>query len=256
LAAVKLGIPVAHVEAGLRSFNMSMPEEVNRIVTDRISRWLFAPTDAAVAHLMREGADGARVFLVGDVMYDVSLHHGKRVNPGEGAMSALGLVAGRYVLATIHRAENTNRKDRLSAIVDGLLELSRNLVVVWPIHPRTRAVLRDIGKLRSVEESLRLIDPLGYLEMVRLEKYAGVIATDSGGVQKEAFFHRVPCITLRDETEWVELIESGWNRLVPPISGRVICQSILSAVGRVGANVNPYGNGYAARRIVHELSRV
>lgn len=254
LAAVKLHVPVAHVEAGLRSFNMAMPEEVNRILTDRISRWLFTPTQAATDHLAAEGVTGERVVPVGDVMYDVALHHGARVDATGRVLQKLSLSASGYVLATVHRAENTDHPERLAAIVDGLEAVSRRLPVVWPLHPRTRGVLKAAGRLDRLEGTVKLIEPVGYLDMVQLEKHAAVIATDSGGVQKEAFFYRVPCVTLRDETEWTELLESGWNRLVPPLAASAISASVVSAVGSRGREVAPYGVGDAAGRIAERLS--
>lgn len=253
LAAAKLHIPVAHVEAGLRSFNMAMPEEVNRILTDRVSRWLFTPTAAASAHLQREGAAPQCVFEVGDVMYDVAMHHGTRVSAGGGVLAQLGLASGSYVLATVHRAENTDHPDRLLHIVDGLVTVAANMPVVWPLHPRTRGVLQRLGRLNALPPTVHLINPVGYLEMVQLEKHAAVIATDSGGVQKEAFFHQVPCVTLRDETEWVELVHAGWNQLVPPVSSAAVAQAVISAIGSKGLPIEPYGKGDAAQRIVNAL---
>lgn len=250
LAAAKLHIPVAHVEAGLRSFNMAMPEEVNRILTDRISRWLFTPTAAASAHLRREGVAEAQIKEVGDVMYDVALHHGSRVGEVGGVLGRLGLVPESYVLATVHRAENTDHELRLSAIVDGLQVVAQHMPVVWPLHPRTRGVLERMGLLDDLSPNVRLIDPVGYLDMVQLEKYAATIATDSGGVQKEAFFYRVPCVTLRDETEWVELVDAGWNRLVPPLNADAVQAAVLGSLGQRGLDVQPYGAGDAAQRIV------
>lgn len=256
LAAAKLHIPVAHVEAGLRSFNMQMPEEVNRILTDRISRWLFTPAAGAAEQLRREGFMPRQIITVGDVMLDVALHHGGRVQAGTGLMAQLGLADKRYVLATIHRAENTDHPERLSAIVEALCTTARHIPVVWPLHPRTRAVLQTAGQLERLErlaQNVQLIAPVGYLDMVQLEKYAAVIATDSGGVQKEAFFHQVPCVTLRDETEWSELVESGWNRLAPPVSPQAVSLAVLQAVGTQGADIRPYGDGDAAQRIVQHL---
>jgi len=254
LSAVKLCIPVAHVEAGLRSFNMSMPEEVNRILTDRIARWLFSPTTAASAHLRREGvvAD-AQIEEVGDVMYDVALHFGARVETSGRILEKLNLTPASYVLATVHRAENTDYDERLAAITDGLQTIARSMPVVWPMHPRTRAALERIGRLAGLSSNIRLIDPVGYLDMVQLEKFAAVIATDSGGVQKEAFFYRVPCVTLRDETEWVELVDSGWNRLVPPHSAEVVVCAIEAAIGSTGHLSELYGKGDASLRIVNTL---
>lgn len=253
LAAVKLHVPVAHVEAGLRSFNMAMPEEVNRILTDRISRWLFTPTDTAAAHLRREGVDAAAIVPVGDVMYDVALHHGRRVGPEGRVLGRLGLVPGSYVLATVHRAENTDHPARLAAVVDALRTVAERHPVVWPLHPRTRGVLQRDGRLATLGPRVHVIDPVGYLDMVQLEKHAAAIATDSGGVQKEAFFYRVPCVTLRDETEWVELVDAGWNRLAPPTDAAAVAAAVTAAIGRAGTDVQPYGAGDAADRIVARL---
>lgn len=254
LAAVKLHIPVAHVEAGLRSFNMAMPEEINRILTDRISRWLFTPTLDAKEQLLREGVDTQRIVPVGDVMYDVALHHGERAGARTGMLDALGLQGGDFVLATVHRAENTDNPSRLAAIVDGLATVTGRLPVVWPMHPRTRQILQRGGRLEALAGRLHAISPVGYLDMVLLERQAAVIATDSGGVQKEAFFHRVPCVTLRDETEWVELVRAGWNRLAPPTSAQSVSEAVLSAVGTSGEDVAPYGSGRAAAAIVERLA--
>lgn len=255
LAAAKLHIPVAHVEAGLRSFNMAMPEEINRILTDRISRWLFTPTVAAKQHLLREGFGQEQIYPVGDVMYDVALHHGQRVDADTGLMARLGLSPKNYVLATVHRAENTDHADRLGAIVDALIETANLLAVVWPLHPRTKAVLQQVGQLDRLASKVHLTEPLGYLDMVQLEKFAALIVTDSGGVQKEAFFYQVPCVTLRDETEWVELVEAGWNRLAPPVDTHLINKTIEAALGSRGSHVSPYGQGDAAIRIVNELEK-
>jgi UDP-GlcNAc3NAcA epimerase len=255
LAAVKLGIPIAHVEAGLRSFNMAMPEEVNRILTDRISRWLFAPTDAACQHLLREGFAPSQIYAVGDVMLDVALHHGAKVTAEGGLLKKFGLTAHGYVSATIHRAENTDHPARLAAIVNALSKVAEKLPVVWPMHPRTRAILMSSGLQSLLPPSVLVVDPLGYLDMVQLEKYSAVIATDSGGVQKEAFFYGVPCVTLRDETEWVELIDAGWNRLARPSSGPEVANAILSAVGSKGSSVSPYGAGDAANKIVEQITK-
>lgn len=254
LAAVKLHIPVAHVEAGLRSFNMAMPEEVNRILTDRISRWLFTPTALAAAQLRREGVADALIVPVGDVMYDAALHHGARVDANGRMLGQLGLKPAGYVLTTVHRAENTDDARRLSVVVSALLAVAARIPVVWPLHPRTRGVLEREGWLARLSAAVRVIDPVGYLDMVELEKHAAVIATDSGGVQKEAFFYRVPCITLRDETEWVELVEAGWNRLAPPLDSDAVCRAVMGAVGSRGQDVEPYGEGDAADRIAQRLT--
>lgn len=257
LAAVKLHIPIAHVEAGLRSFNMRSPEEVNRILTDRVSRWLFTPTSEAGVHLLREGASSDRIHQVGDVMLDVALRHGERVTSTGGVLGRLrqehGVQAGEYCLATIHRAENTDDPVRLTTIVEALSHFARNIKVVLPLHPRTRSTLAKQGKLQALHDAVVVLDPLGYLAMVQLEKYAAIIATDSGGVQKEAFFYGVPCVTLRDETEWTELVEAGWNRLAPPVDATAVLQSLRAGLESTGADIAPYGAGDAAVRVVKRL---
>jgi UDP-GlcNAc3NAcA epimerase len=255
LASAKLHIPVAHVEAGLRSFNMRMPEEINRILTDRISRWLFTPTELAALNLRREGLPESQIIPVGDVMYDVALHYGSRVGQEEGLLPSLGLTSKNYMLATIHRAENTDDPQRLAVIVNALIELSGTLPIVWPVHPRTRIVLDSNGLLEELGKMVKLIEPAGYLDMVQLEKCASLIVTDSGGVQKEAFFHRTPCVTLRDETEWVELVQAGWNHLTPPVDVSTIVNAALRMLGRTGASIEPYGDGHAAKKIVEALAR-
>lgn len=253
LAAIKLHVPVAHVEAGLRSFNMAMPEEINRILTDRISRWLFAPTEAAVQHLVREGINESQIISVGDVMFDAVLHHGARVNAEGGLLERLDLRAKDYLLATIHRAENTDDPVRLTAIVGALCEISKALQVVWPLHPRTRNVLIKLGLFSSLSQAVRVIDPVGYFGMLQLEKYSALIATDSGGVQKEAFFHRVPCVTLRNETEWTELVDAGWNTLVPTVSKDFIKEQVFKSLNTRGQDIQPYGSGKSSSLIVANL---
>jgi UDP-GlcNAc3NAcA epimerase len=257
LAAIKLHIPVAHVEAGMRSFNMASPEEINRLLTDRVAQWLFTPTDGAAADLLREGADAGKIHPVGDVMYDVALRHGGRVGKHGGMLGRLGsergVRPGEYCLATIHRAENTDQLQRLATIVDGLMAFAKDLPVVWPLHPRTRGVLASQGKLEALAQAVILVEPLGYLDMVQMEKYAALIATDSGGVQKEAFFHRVPCVTLRDETEWNELVAAGWNRVAPPVDAASVLAGLRASLGTSGKEIAPYGTGDAASRIVRRL---
>jgi UDP-GlcNAc3NAcA epimerase len=254
LAAAKLHIPVAHVEAGLRSWNRRMPEEVNRVLTDHASDLLFAPTPVAVDNLEREGIDGARVHLSGDVMYDSALHYAGAAEERSTVLTEHGLRSGGYVLATVHRAENTDAPDRLRAIFDGLAEVARDRPVVLPLHPRTGGALEAAGIDARATAGMRVLPPLGYLEMVMIEKHAEVVATDSGGVQKEAFFYRVPCVTLRDETEWVELVELGWNRLASPAAGaHAIADAVRAAAGSTGRAAHPYGDGAAAVRIADVL---
>lgn len=255
LAAAKLHTPVAHVEAGLRSFNRRMPEEINRLVADTVSNLLLVPTQTALLNLQKEGVAAERIQVVGDVMYDAALLHGKRADQKSHIVEKIGLRSGAYILATVHRAENTDNSKRLSAIVAALCQVSFDLPVVWPLHPRTRAALGKNALFEQAERSIQLIEPVGYLDMVRLEKNAALVATDSGGVQKEAFFYRVPCVTLRDETEWVELVELGWNRLCPPISIKNVAEGIQSAVGTLGREGSPYGKGDAAPQIEQVLTK-
>lgn len=246
LAAVKLHIPVAHVEAGLRSFNRRMPEEINRVLTDHASALLFAPTGSAVANLRREGLAEERVRLVGDVMYDAALFYRDRaVEPA--SFAGLGLSESGFVLATLHRAENVDVEDRLRAILSGLA--AGGLPVVLPLHPRTRSRIEEAGIV--LRDSIFVLDPVSYLEMVWLESRAAVIATDSGGVQKEACFFGRPCVTLREETEWVETVESGWNVLAGADSAK-IAESI-SRASPPPFTSPPFGDGAAARRIVDDL---
>jgi UDP-GlcNAc3NAcA epimerase len=258
LAAIKLHIPIAHVEAGLRSFNMRSPEEINRILTDRVSRWLFTPNKEAGTHLLREGTRPEQIHQVGDVMFDVALRHGERVSPDGGVLGQLrkehGVQPGEYCLATIHRAENTDDPARLATIVEALTQFAKDIKVVLPLHPRTRSILAGQGKLDALQQAVVLLEPLGYLAMVQLEKYAAVIATDSGGVQKEAFFYRVPCVTLRDETEWAELVDAGWNRLAPPVDAASVLKCLSASVGSTGSEIALYGAGDAASRIVQRLA--
>lgn len=252
LAAVKLHIPVAHVEAGLRSCNRGMPEEINRILADHCADLLLTPTQTATRNLCIEGVPEGRIAEVGDVMYDTALIFGEMaVRRGRGA-AAFDLPLGGYVLATIHRQENTEDPARLGAIADGLAAVAGEMPVLLPLHPRTGQRLRAHG-LEHRLGAVRTIAPLGYLDMAGLQREAGVIATDSGGVQKEAFFHGVPCVTLRDETEWVELVEAGWNRLVPPRDAAQISDAIRAARGTQCAAITPYGTGDAAEVITGKL---
>lgn len=254
LAAAKLHVPVAHVEAGLRSFNMRMPEEVNRVLADRVSTLLLCPTATAVANLAAEGIREG-VHDVGDVMYDVALHYRERARTGSGILERLGLSNGGFALATCHRAENTDAPERLREILSALAEIGRELPVVLPLHPRTRKLLAEYG-LTSLPDALITVEPLPFLDMVALEQAAQVILTDSGGVQKEAFFYRVPCITLRDETEWVETVELGWNQVVGASRARIL-EAFAHATGARTTPADtgaPYGNGHAGRAIVDKLT--
>jgi UDP-GlcNAc3NAcA epimerase len=251
LAAVKLNVPVAHVEAGLRSFNRRMPEEINRVLTDHVADLLFAPTEAAVANLRREGMSERMIYLVGDVMYDASLYYMAKAEQESRILPQLGLTPGEYILATIHRAENTDNSERLRTIIAGLNHISHEIPVVLPLHPRTRAAIVREDLPNHLLAELMIIEPVGYQDMLMLEKNARLVATDSGGVQKEAFFFRVPCVTLREETEWVELVELGWNKVVPPLSIQAISEAALSSFQ--GEEEDPYGGGKASDRIIKIL---
>jgi UDP-GlcNAc3NAcA epimerase len=242
LAASKLLIPVIHVEAGLRSFNMAMPEEQNRILTDHISNLLFVPTQTAIDNLVREGITKG-VHYVGDVMFDGILHFSKVAAEKSEILAQLGVSENEYLLCTIHRAENTNDISRLKGIVKGLNDSKEQIIL--PLHPRTQKYLNDYEI--SLGENIRLIEPIGYLDMVRLETGAKKIVTDSGGVQKEAFFLGKPCITMRDETEWVETVENGWNVIVGA-NAEKITQAINSFDPKVERK-NYFGNGTAARQM-------
>lgn len=240
----KLHVPLAHVEAGLRSFNRAMPEEINRVVADHLSDLLFCPTATAVKNLEREGLD-ARAILCGDVMYDAAICYRKRAEDRGGTTWE----PGSFILATIHRAENTDNSIRLRSVLAALDRIARDVCpVVLPLHPRTRKTMMNAG---IQPDHVTLISPLSYLEMLLLEGRARFILTDSGGVQKEAYFARVPCVTLREETEWVETLDNGCNVLVGANE-----QAIVDAVTRpvpAGPWTAVYGNGDAGHRILSAL---
>jgi len=254
LAAKKLALPLAHVEAGLRSFNRAMPEEINRIVTDRIADVLYCPTEAAANNLALEGLAGAGE-LVGDVMYDCVLLFAERARRESRILERLRLGPKEFALCTIHRAENTDSPDRLSRIVAALQAISNTLPVILPLHPRTRQAMQRVSAVDAASR-LRLIGAVSYLDMVMLESNARVILTDSGGVQKEAFFHRVPCVTLREETEWPETVALGFNRLAGADPARIE-RAFAEAIGTEtrSPKANPYGQGDAAQRIARSLVR-
>lgn len=257
LAAVKLHIPIAHVEAGLRSFNRSMPEEINRIVADCVADLLFVPTDSAAGNLQREGVSKDKIHSVGDVMYDAALQFGGERTASHPLLVKLGLQSRDYVLATIHRAENTDDANRLTAIFGGLAEIAAELPVILPLHPRTRKVLNEAGLETKLPRSLLRIDPVGYRDMVALERDSQLIVTDSGGIQKEAYFHRIRCVTLRDETEWPELVELGCNHLIPPHDQQAVVAGIRQALASADDwpfDANLFGAGQAAQRIVDVLA--
>ena len=251
LAASKLQVPVAHVEAGMRSFNRRMPEEVNRIVADRLSSLLFTPTPAASRNLRHEGFAEADILEAGDVMYDAVLMFREKARSASRILEDLRLAPKSYILATIHRAENTDAAETLLAIVNGLALAARQVPVIMPLHPRTRQALDRLPRLEGA--GIQFMDPLGFLDMQRLEMEARVIATDSGGVQKEAFWHGVRCVTLRTETEWVELTEAGVNQLCNPRDSEAICDLLLHGTFPPSAMKNLPGSGGASDRIAARL---
>ena len=253
LAAAKLNIPVAHVEAGLRSFNRQMPEETNRIVTDRLAALHFCPTQTAVDNLRNEGL-GESAELVGDVMFDVAKHYAARAENESRIAERLGLNGGAYVLATCHRAESTDCRDGLREIVAALSKIADQHTVIWPVHPRTTKALESFGLADGLGK-VRAIAPVSFLDMIALERNARVIVTDSGGVQKEAFFYGVPCVTLRDETEWVETVALGRNHLAGRSADRIgaaVAAAMRQPIDRGVPNI--YGEGDAARRIESRLA--
>lgn len=252
LAAAKLNIPVAHIEAGLRSFNKNMPEEVNRILTDHLAELLFAPTQAAIDNLAEEGLRDEKVRVSGDVMYDAALFYGEKAEAKRALLDNIAVQHESYILVTVHRAENTDDASRLKWIVEQLIKISEHIQLVLPLHPRTRKALTELGLIDIVMKSMIVIEPVGYLEMVLLEKHAKCIVTDSGGVQKEAYFHNRPCITLRNETEWVELINSGSNRLCE-FSGDNLLNMVITGHGEIKTDPTLYGTGNAAEIIVEEI---
>lgn len=246
LAAAKLHIPVAHVEAGLRSFNRRMPEEINRILTDHVADMLFVPTQVARANLRNEGIGDTKIHMTGDVMYDAALHYRTRARQPQW-FAQLGVDA--FALCTIHRAENTDDPGRMRGIIAGL-EQSR-MSVVLPLHPRTRKQLAQHGL--GLPDTVHVVDPVGYLEMVWLESHCDLVVTDSGGVQKEAYFHGKPCVTLRDETEWVELIEAGANVLAGADPAQI--RSAMERARNVGDTPKGlYGRGDSAMNILSRLA--
>ncbi|MEM9063087.1 MAG: UDP-N-acetylglucosamine 2-epimerase (non-hydrolyzing) [Pseudomonadota bacterium] len=247
LVAAKLHIPLIHVEAGLRSFNRAMPEEINRIVTDAVSTLLLAPTQVAADHLAREGVASEKIEVTGDVMYDAVLRASAAAGPPDREAP--------YYAATIHRAENTDDPEKLGWILDVLSALTADMPVVLPLHPRTRGVLERTGMSHKADK-LTLIEPVGYAEMMRLVGGATAVLTDSGGLQKEAFFLGKPVHVFRTETEWVELIDTGWAGLLPPGGdSKAAVTAIRSRGGAPGHECTAYGDGKAALKVVDAIVR-
>jgi len=246
LAASKLLVPVIHVEAGLRSFNRNMPEEKNRILTDHISDFLFVPTQTGIENLSREGIEKG-VFLCGDVMYDGILHYSKMAAKKSNILQGLGANQGKYCLCTIHRAENTDDSRRLISIFSALGKSGEEIIL--PLHPRTQRFIKEYGIFTA--PNVRIIDPVGYLDMLRLMSESRKVITDSGGIQKEAFFLGKPCITLRDETEWVETVENGWNCICGANEDKIV--HAISHFQPASPRKNYFGDGNASGKIVDEL---
>lgn len=255
LAASKLHIPIIHVEAGLRSYNNNMPEERNRIATDKLSSMLMCPTRVAIRNLSAEGIDN-NVYWVGDVMYDAALLFAQVANKKSTIMKQLDLTHKRFILATIHRAENTNDKQKLKNILIGLSSIANaTRPIVWPMHPRTMNIISselELSALIVKNENIIITEPIGYLDMVVLEREAMLIMTDSGGVQKEAYFHRTPCVTLREETEWVETVEAGWNYIVGTNPDRIKRSLVYNYKKRA---IDEYGDGASAEKIIEIICR-
>lgn len=271
LASVKLNIPVAHIEAGLRSYNRAMPEEINRTLSDHVSTLLFCPTDQSIRNLITEGIrDGKEktVKKVGDVMYDSILHYSKLANKHSSILNKLGLSSSdqsstptfgprtsNYYLVTLHRAENTDNSKKLKSIFKALIEIGKEIPVVLPLHPRTRKRM-ETHRLFPLTQKIKLIDPVSYFDMLKLEMHAKAILTDSGGVQKEAYWFNVPCFTLREETEWVETIQQGWNRLVGTDIKRIV-EAVSRFKWKPFPRIRPtlYGNGKASEKIVENIAK-
>lgn len=260
LAGVKLHLPVAHVEAGARSYDMGMPEEVNRRLTDHCSRLLFAATQNCVENLRREGLPNEYIHFSGDTMYDVLLYHLPKAVESD-VLDKLSLRKESYGVVTLHRPENVDNPETLGNIAEALMQL-KDLVLVFPVHPRAMKMLRAAGLLESLRKAkhLRLVDPVGYLDMLHLVKQAKIVFTDSGGLQKEAFWLHTPCLTFRDRTEWVETVELGANVLVGNDEDTIIqkareCFLAQDLKEKLQRLPNPFGDGNASRKIVEILER-
>jgi UDP-GlcNAc3NAcA epimerase len=254
LAAAKLHIPVVHVEAGLRSFNMQMPEELNRILTDRVSSILCCPTLTAVANLRREGYEGfgCRIELTGDVMQDAALYYAGKSADRATVVKRLGLDGKRFALCTVHRAENTDDGARLAGILAAIDIVAAEMPVVLPLHPRTRAIMQRLG----LGTAALVIEPVGYFDMLQLLTRCAIVLTDSGGLQKEAFFFGKPCVTLRDETEWLELVEGGFNMLAGADRERIVATYRRMLGSQLDFDQDLYGMGRASQRIATLLEEI
>ncbi len=249
LAASKLNIPCAHVEAGLRSDNRRMPEEINRILVDHSCDLLFAPTEVAFERLEKEGIGRDRIIRTGDVMLDAALLFGERAKERSTILENLGLQEKGFALCTLHRAENVDSKEILQGLMEGLGEVARSLPIILPLHPRTKSRMEQFGLSDSLHDGIRLIEPVGYLDVLRLESSSSVVITDSGGMQKEAFFQKVPCVTLRTETEWIELLPGGYNRLARPMVDSIPCKVEEALSAEPDWAVELYGDGHSSDAI-------
>ena len=247
LAAVKIHLPVCHIESGLRSFNKLMPEEINRVIVDHCSQLLFVPTENAVGNLSNEGIKH-NVHVVGDIMYDAALYYGEIATSQSDVLNTLEISSKDYILATIHRQENTDSQKRLKLIIETLN--SAPMPVILPVHPRTRNCMEMFNI--KVGKNLKIIDPIGYIDMIMLEKHAALIATDSGGVQKEAYFHKVPCVIFREETEWLELLDIQAGILVDFQSPQYSIEKMLEK-NSDSFPMNIYGDGKTANKICEVL---
>ena len=250
IVASKMHLPLGHVEAGLRAYNRQHPEEINRIVADQLSSLLFAPTQTAVDNLSKEGITKG-VHLVGDVMYDIALQSAQAARARD-IVSRLGLKKGDYLLVTLHRPPNVDDREVLAGIVEALVQADRT--IVFPVHPRTKKNLEAFGLWDTLRARVRVIDPVDYLDFIALLMEASKVLTDSGGVQKEAYFFGIPCITLRDETEWIETVEDGWNALVGTDK-----PDILHAIAKfnpAGTKSKSFGDGHAAEKIARILDKL
>ena len=253
LAASKLNVPCAHVEAGLRSDNRAMPEEINRILTDHACDLLFAPTDDAARRLREEGIAGEKVIRTGDVMLDAALLYGEKAKSESAILDRLDLKEKKYALCTLHRAENVDSKEVVEWLISGLGEIAQNLPVLLPIHPRTKVRLKEFELLDTLPPGIRIEDPVGYLDILRLESSAALILTDSGGMQKEAFFQKVPCVTLRTETEWTELLSGGHNRLACPLTDSISGKATEALTAAPDWTIDLYGNGRSSELIASSI---
>jgi UDP-N-acetylglucosamine 2-epimerase len=256
IVAAKERVPLAHVEAGMRSFNRSMPEEINRVLTDSVSELLLCSTEVAVRNLEDEGL-GEGAALVGDVMADVALTFGPIAERRSDALERLGLDPGGFCVATAHRAGNVDDPARLGQLVEVLTRAAEVAPVIFPVHPRTRARLEAAGALDDLERrGIRVIDPLGYLDITAMVRASRAVITDSGGLQKEAFLASVPCVTMREETEWVETVEAGWNRLVglDPEAAAAALEELPRPGERTSPAAEMYGGGKAGERVAAAIS--